>query len=105
MGYQDGSSESSDVSFSVGNKTYRAHKNILSLRCKKLYEIAKESDDDTTVPIQIPSVSEKTFENLLKFVYTVDTTPVFDSSETAIDHLVAADLYDCVQLKLYAESF
>jgi hypothetical protein len=40
--YQNASSETSDVAFSVGGAIYRAHKCILSLRGKKLYEIANE---------------------------------------------------------------
>ena len=101
--YEGGSSKTADVTFSVGNKTYQAHKSVLYLRCKKLYEIAEDSGDDLT-PIPILSTREAIFRKLLEFIYMV-RTPIIRSSEIAVELLVAADLYECVPLKLYAESF
>merc|ERR1711933_7906 len=91
--YQDASSTTSDVVFSVGKDTYRAHKSILSLRCKKLYEMAEDSGNDTT-PIPIVSIKGEIFKSILDFVYTVKT-PEIHSEETAMELLAAADLCDC----------
>ena len=100
--YEDASSPTSDTVFSVGKATYRVHKNILSIRCKKLYELSKDSGD-AEKPIPIASVKAEIFKYLLDFVYTVKA-PDIKEEKNAIEILVAADLYDCVPLKLYAES-
>jgi hypothetical protein len=99
--YQNASSETSDVVFSVGEMEYRAHKNILALRAKKLFEIAALVDSD--VPIPISSVRGEIFKIILEFVYHVKT-PDFEDQDIATELLIAADRYDCVHLKLYAES-
>jgi len=92
----------SDIVFSVGEKEFRAHKNILYIRCKILYEIAKNYDNDDG-PIQIHSVTAEIFKSILDFVYTMKT-PEIEDEATATDSLVAADRYECVDLKLYVES-
>lgn len=99
--YQDASSDTSDVVFSVGESIFRVHKSILSLRGKKLYEIAMESDNDAPIPIH--STRKEIFKSFLDFVYTVKT-PVIENEDIATELLVAADRYDCVHLKLYVES-
>lgn len=100
--YQDGTcSETSDVSFHVGEKIYHAHKNILALRCKKLYEISEECDSNE--PIAIISTKEEIFKKLLDFAYSVKS-PDIETKNEAVELLIAADCYDCVHLKLYAES-
>lgn len=99
--YQDASSETSDVAFSVGGTIYRAHKCILSLHGKKLYEIANEYDND--MPIPIHSVRKEIFKSILDVIYNVKT-PEIENEEIATEFLVAADCYDCPHLKLYAES-
>eukprot|EP00531_Pseudo-nitzschia_arenysensis_P012534 CAMPEP_0116116004 /NCGR_PEP_ID=MMETSP0329-20121206/806_1 /TAXON_ID=697910 /ORGANISM="Pseudo-nitzschia arenysensis, Strain B593" /LENGTH=388 /DNA_ID=CAMNT_0003609469 /DNA_START=61 /DNA_END=1227 /DNA_ORIENTATION=+ len=100
--FQDASSETADVTFSVGKKTeFRAHKNILALRCKKLYEITEGYEDDT--PIIIDATSPKIFKSILDFVYTVKL-PDIDNKNIATELLVAADRFECVELKLYVES-
>ena len=40
---------------------------------------------------------------MLDFIYTVET-PEIDKEEDAIELLVAADRFDCIQLKLFVES-
>jgi len=99
--YEDASSDISDVAFSVEGEIYKAHKSILALRCKKLYEIAKESDND--VPIPIHSERGIIFKGLLDFVYHVKT-PTMKTEAIALEFLVAADRFDFPDLKLYAES-
>ena len=100
--YDDASSKTSDAVFSVGGKLYHAHKCVLSLRCKKLYELfVQESGDAAIIPIY--TVRKEVFKMLLDFVYTVQIKEIHEE-EFAIELLVAADCFDCVQLKLYAES-
>jgi len=111
--YRDEST--SDVAFSVGETVFWAHKSILSLRGKKLYELAEECNDDSdndendnqkhkhNKPIPIHAVRAEIFESLLAFVYTV-ATPEINTEEKARELLVAADCYECTHLKLYAES-
>mmetsp|Transcript_8794 Transcript_8794/g.21473 ORF Transcript_8794/g.21473 Transcript_8794/m.21473 type:complete len:406 (+) Transcript_8794:98-1315(+) len=101
--YQDASSETSDAVFAVDDATYRAHKKILSLRCKKLYEIAEESCNDTIAPIPISNVRGEIFGSLLDCIYTFKQ-PKINDEKVAIELLVAADFFECVYVKLYAES-
>ena len=99
--YQDASSITSDVAFIVGKMEYQAHTNILSLRCKKLYEIVIECGGDGT--ISIDCTKEEIFKKILDFAYTVKT-PEIENENIATELLVAADRYYCVDLKLYVES-
>lgn len=101
--YQNASSECSDVAFSVEGTIYLAHQNILFLRCNKLYEIAKECDFEHDRPIQIESVSRDIFKSILDFVYTVEM-PNIKNYCMAAEVIVAADCFDCVHIKFYAES-
>ena len=94
-------SETSDAIFSVGGNEYHAHKSILAVRCKCLYEIAKECDSDE--PIFITSTSPEIFKGVLDFAYTVKY-PEIENKTTAMELLIAADCYDCIHLKLYVES-
>jgi len=92
--------ESSDVCFSVEGTIYRAHKDVLLQRCSHLYDIAEDTDD-TTIPIL--SVKASIFQCLLEFIYAVKI-PTIETKDIARELLIAADQYECVQLKLYVES-
>jgi len=100
--YQGGDSETFDAEFAVGNNSFGAHKSILFLKCKKLYEIANESENNDT-PIVITSVSGHSFGCLLEFIYKV-TPPEFETGVQAIELLEVSDRFECVGLKLYVES-
>ena len=107
--YQGAASETADVVFSVRGETFRAHRSVLLVRWKKMYEIAEEFggfDDETPVdqPIPIESVSAPVFKTLLEYAYTVRITPEIASRQSAVEHLAGADLYECVPMKLYFES-
>ncbi len=99
--YQNASSETADVIFSVRNNEYKAHKSILGLRCKKLFEIAKEYGPHQSIPIH--STSADVFKSILDFAYTMKL-PNVKNKDIATQLLVAADIYDAVELKLYVES-
>jgi hypothetical protein len=85
----------------VGGTIYQVHKNILSLRSKKLYEIAEESDN--VAPIPISSVESSIFKSVLDFAYNVKVPEIANEGK-AVELLVAADRFDCSHLKLYVES-
>uniref|UniRef100_A0A7S4AE50 BTB domain-containing protein n=1 Tax=Pseudo-nitzschia australis TaxID=44445 RepID=A0A7S4AE50_9STRA len=99
--YQDATSETADIIFDVGGKEYRAHKTILSVRAKTLFELSKEYEDHVPVPINF--TRRETFKTILDFVYTVKTPEIVDE-DTATEILVASDRLDCIDLKLYVES-
>jgi len=111
--YENANSDASDVVFSVGDATYRAHRAVFFRRCRKLYEIAERESssggNDATIPVvPIVSTSKDAFKSLLDFVYTVKTPDLVvgggDDEKFAVELLAAADLFDCVQLKLHVES-
>ena len=98
-------SETADVVFNIGGMEYHAHKSILSRRAKTLFDLSKDynNDDDREVVIPISDMRGEIFQKLLEFVYTVKTPEVKDVT-AAIDILLAANRFDCIQLKLYIES-
>ena len=99
--YDNATSEISDVVFTVGERECHAHTLILSMKAKILFELSKEYKND--VPIRIHEVSEIVFGSLLDYVYSVKA-PDIENENIAMELLVAADRFDCTQLKLYAES-
>ena len=115
-----GSTESSDVTFLVGQsqKEFVGHKCIILLRAKTLHELiitaaaaaADDEGNDDDTELELPDMDASIFEMLLEFWYTdkvptISTTPINDDEEkkvTAI--LVACDRLGCTDLKLYMES-
>ena len=99
----ESSETTSDVVFGVDGEEFPAHKNILSLRAKTLYELTKdhENNDDVTVPIQ--DIEKDVFESVLEFIYCVRKPEIKDEA-IATKLLLAADRLDCTELKLYVES-
>ena len=85
-----------------------AHKCVLSLQCRELYEISNQGDNTSgngnPTPIPIDSVRGEVFKSLLDYVYTVKE-PDMEDEETMVELLVAADLFGCVDLKLLVEFF
>jgi len=115
-----------DVVFSVDDKLFPAHKQVLSLRCQVLSDIVSGFDHDGDITrIPISDVSATVFKALLDCVYGKWTLPCFSTyhgiieditppyastppfistEEATIKYLVAGDRYGCEYLKLYAES-
>jgi len=108
--YSDSSNATSDVVFVVDGMEYDAHKMILSLRAKTLYELSKEystnhgDDDDDQPRVPLSNMKGETFQKILEYIYTVNTTPKIDNEASATELLLAADRFDCTLLKLYVES-
>jgi len=97
-------------------KYYKAHKMILAIRAKILYELVcgesssstleddgDDGDDDNTIVIDLPGVDQYTFEAMLEHVYTVKR-PLIENAQIAMKLLVAADRFCLPELKLYVES-
>jgi hypothetical protein len=98
-------------------KYYKAHKMILALRAKILYELVCEEssssseddtdnnndDDDGAFVVDLPGIDCETFETMLEYVYTVKR-PLIEDVHTARNLLVAADRFCLTELKLYVES-
>ena len=99
--YDNAASKTRDAIFTVGDIDYYAHTCILSMRSKALFELSKKYKKGTPVPI--PNISGLAFQSILDFLYTVQT-PDIEDEKTATEILVAADRFDCAQLKLFVES-
>ncbi|OEU08638.1 hypothetical protein FRACYDRAFT_249532 [Fragilariopsis cylindrus CCMP1102] len=105
--YSDSSNTTSDIVFVVEGMDYHAHKMILLLRAKTLYELSKEqyiTSDDDQPRVPLSHIKGETFRKILEYIYTVNTTPKLDDVSSAEDLILAADRFDCTQLKLYVES-
>ncbi|KAL6883419.1 hypothetical protein ACP4OV_010833 [Aristida adscensionis] len=100
-----------DVTFQVGEETFRAHRCVLAARSRvfdaELFGPMKESTD--TAIVRVDDMEAEVFRALLGFVYT-DTLPDPDYPESkqheaamAQHLLVAADRYDLGRLKLVCE--
>jgi hypothetical protein len=93
----------SDVEFVVGTKTFKAHKTVLSQRCEELYELTVFDDDEESsrvTQVHLENVSEGVFNNILEFVYTIDTNLNFPDLFTAKCSLTVADRFGATDLKL-----
>jgi hypothetical protein len=99
----------SDVAFEVGAKQYHAHKSILSIRAKTIFELVKDynknddDDNDNEKMVPIEDMDGNIFESVLEFVYCVCAPKIKDEA-TATKLLLAADRLECTDLKLYVES-
>ncbi|KAL6858728.1 hypothetical protein ACP4OV_017730 [Aristida adscensionis] len=100
--------DGSDVSFSAGGETFRAHRAVLAARSPVFRAQLLGSMADARMDrINLHEIQPATFQILRKFIYTdeLPTDKELDSSsETTMDllrHLLAAaDMYDVDRLKL-----
>jgi hypothetical protein len=100
--YQTASNKTADVVFVVEGNEYHAHKMILSCRALALFDLCKEyQGEQQSIPIS--GIKGATFEKILVFVYTVKLPDIEDAT-SAVELLLAADRFDCTDLKLYVES-
>jgi hypothetical protein len=111
--------ENGDVAFCLTNsnkhegkswfRRYKAHKMILALRARILYDLVceDESEDDhqdcDSNAVDVPDIDSETFEAMLEHIYTVRQPTIRDEAE-AKRLLAAADRFCLTDLKLYAES-
>ena len=112
------SPEFSDISFRVGQTTFRAHKCVLALRARTLLELSlgDENDEETAIlpnnPIPIPNVNEDVFRAFLDYVYTSNQDHLREFLESStkdsllpiLSLLEAADKFGAIDLKSFLES-
>ena len=116
--------DSTDVVVVVDNGLFPVHKFVLSLRAKTLFAFYKEhagsmkrkrndttgiddndnGDDDDRARLYIPNISSETFQKVLEYIYTVNTTPTLVDAAAATELLLAAHRFECSTLQLYVES-
>eukprot|EP00531_Pseudo-nitzschia_arenysensis_P004077 CAMPEP_0116155584 /NCGR_PEP_ID=MMETSP0329-20121206/22386_1 /TAXON_ID=697910 /ORGANISM="Pseudo-nitzschia arenysensis, Strain B593" /LENGTH=490 /DNA_ID=CAMNT_0003652629 /DNA_START=151 /DNA_END=1620 /DNA_ORIENTATION=+ len=89
---------------------YKAHKMILALRARILYELVceeslpeDEEDDYSGAAVDLPGVDPEEFEALLKHIYTIEQ-PIIRDEMAGRKLLVAADRFCLTSLKMYVES-
>jgi speckle-type POZ protein len=105
----ESSEETSDVVFAVGGKEFPAHKCILSLRAKTIYELVKDynkndtDDDEEEKMVPIQDMESDVLGSVLECIYCVRTPEIKDKYK-AIKLLLAADRLGCTDLKLFVES-
>ncbi|XP_044980012.1 BTB/POZ and MATH domain-containing protein 2-like [Hordeum vulgare subsp. vulgare] len=98
--------EGVDVTFSVGNQRFGAHRYVLAARSSvfkaKLFDQMKET---TTKHVKINGMEPAIFDALLYFIYTDSLPSNFDADQNvALQHLfVAADRYGLDRLKAICE--
>ena len=67
--------EGADVTFIVGNKSFRAHRHVLAARSPAFRaELLDPTKEDPTKPVKVDDMDPVIFEALLYFMYT-DTLP------------------------------
>ena len=97
--------DTGDVVFDVEGKHCKAHKNVLSFRASTLASMADDSDSEV---VQIEGVSHGDFSILLQWIYAVlepsQIDEVWKDQKKVTSILVAADKYECIDLKLLSES-
>ena len=94
--------ETSDVTFVVEGCSFDLHKNVLFLKCKKLYEIANESSEKGDA-IPIHSIKSDTFNRMIDYIYA--RRRPWLSYSPAKELLIAADRDDLVVNKRIAFGF
>jgi speckle-type POZ protein len=92
---------SSDVTIFAQESKFQAHKAILSARSPVFAAMFQnETKESQTNAVGIPDVDGETFGALLRFIYTGHV----DNLEEVTEELfVAADKYQCVQLKMMCQ--
>lgn len=96
------SGRSADVTFTIDETSFPAHRNILEFRAPMLFELCEDSPPGSEVPIR--GVSVPIFHTVLDHVYTNEEPPADFLAGNARDLLDAADRFGCSSLKLLAES-
>ena len=84
------------------SRAFYAHRNILSVRCPALAELAEVCDPKT--PIPIGDVQAGVFRMLLRFIYGGEIPGKNVLKEDGRNIIRAADRFGCTGLKLAAES-
>ena len=106
--------QTSDVTVMTGTMEFRLHKCVLEDRARVLFDLvlteeqsssSSSSSEKNNCIVVLADVGEKTFELLIRFVYSGVEPKVDDlDEETMKSILVAANRLGVTELKLYVES-
>ena len=96
------SGNDSDVTFVVQGEKIKAHKLVLTTRCKHFESMFNSGMSETFLKeVEIKDISLKAFKELLRFLYT-DVAPKY-AADLTMDLLAAADKYCVDDLKMICE--
>mmetsp|Transcript_22464 Transcript_22464/g.49107 ORF Transcript_22464/g.49107 Transcript_22464/m.49107 type:complete len:572 (-) Transcript_22464:120-1835(-) len=100
---QEDTDNFSDVSFQVGQQTFKGHRCIIANRCPKFKPIFKKHGD-TEEPIDLPESVDnfKAFAAMMTYLYT-DRCYVDEDTWEQLLHL--SDIYDIDRLKRLVEEY
>jgi BTB/POZ domain len=89
-----------DAAILVDGKTFRAHKSVLQMGCRLLWEMVR----DATEPVEIPDVDMEDFDQILNWIYCNELDDNFAFHEHAQGLLTAANKFGLKELKMNIES-
>ncbi|CAL4991246.1 unnamed protein product [Urochloa decumbens] len=96
-----------DVTFEVGGKQFKAHRNVLAARSPVfMAELYGPMEEKTMSNIQVTDIEARVFKAMLHFIYT-DSLPEIDENDRVgmVQYLlVAADKYGMKRLKSICET-
>jgi BTB/POZ domain len=89
-----------DAAFLVDGKTFRAHKSVLQMGCRLLWEMVRDASE----PVELPDVETEDFDQIMNWIYRNELDDDFPSTNNAQDLLTAANKFGLKELKLTIES-
>jgi BTB/POZ domain len=89
-----------DAAFLVDGETFLAHKCVLQMGCRLLWELVR----DATEPVELPDVQSHHFDQIMNWIYRNEFIGDFCSPEDAQDMLTAANKFGFTLLKLNIEA-
>jgi BTB/POZ domain len=89
-----------DAAFLVDGETFRAHKSVLQMGCRLLWEMVR----DATEPVELPDVHTEDFAQIMNWIYRNELDGDFPEPQNAQDLLTAANKFGLKELKMNIES-
>lgn len=92
----------SDIQFSVGNETFRAHKYVIATRAPQLAELVEDAQEQEAV--SLPNIDPDVFRTFLRFLYAGETPSLHFLHNHARSLLETADRFGCTRLKIVTQT-
>jgi BTB/POZ domain len=89
-----------DAAFLVDGETIHAHKSVLQMGCRLLWEMVR----DATEPVELPDVESHHFDQIMNWIYCNELDDNFYDLEDAQEMLTAANKFGLNSLKMNIES-